>query len=125
MKELLPIVDTLEKALAEAKKSENNSRALMEGIELTLSKFISTLEKHGVKGIEALNKPFDPSLHEALASEERDDVAPMTVVQELEKGYIMKGRVLRPSRVIVSVEPKKKEENQQELDPVEEKKDNG
>lgn len=110
MKELLPIVDALESALTEAEKSSNNSDAMVEGIKLTLSKFHSTLKKHGVKEIEALKKPFDPSLHEAIARTERDDVEPMTIVEEIEKGYILKGRILRPSKVVVAVGPSEKQD---------------
>ncbi len=105
IKELLPVVDTLESALIEAQKSSDNSAGITEGIKLILTKFHSTLKKHGVKEIEALNKPFDPALHEAIGREERSDVEPMTVVAEMEKGYTLKGRILRPSRVIVAVEP--------------------
>lgn len=108
LKELLPIMDTLESAVTEAQKSGNNREAIVEGIKLILSKFQSTLKKHGVTEIEALNKPFDPAYHEALAQTERADVEPMTVVEELEKGYILKGRILRPSKVIVAVAPREK-----------------
>jgi molecular chaperone GrpE len=105
IKELLPVVDTLENALIEAQKSSDNSQALVEGIKLILSKFHSVLKKHGVKEIEALNKPFDPSLHEAIAKTERNDVEPMIIVAVSEKGYLLKGRILRPSKVVVAVEP--------------------
>lgn len=104
IKELLPIVDTLESALIEAQKSSDNSTSMTEGIKLILTKFHATLKKHGVKEIEALNKPFDPSVHEAIARTERNDVEPMTIVAEIGKGYVLKGRILRPSRVIVAVE---------------------
>ncbi len=110
IKELLPIVDNLESALIEAQKSGNDSTAMVEGIKLILSKFNATLKKHGVQEIEALNKPFDPSLHEAIARAERNDVAPMTVVAEMERGYLLKGRILRPSKVVVAVESQKKQD---------------
>ncbi len=105
IKELLPVADSLETALIEAQKSSNDSTGLVEGIRLILSKFQSVLKKHGVEEIEALNKPFDPSFHEAVAKIERNDVEPMTVVEEMEKGYLLKGRILRPSKVVVAVKP--------------------
>lgn len=103
IKELLPVVDSLESALIEAQKSGNNSAGITEGIQLILTKFHATLKKHGVKEIEALNKPFDPTFHEAIGKEERNDVEPMTIVAEMEKGYTLKGRILRPAKVIVAV----------------------
>lgn len=111
IKELLPIVDTLESALVEAQKSSENSTGITEGIKLILTKFHATLKKHGVKEIEALNKPFDPSLHEAIARTERNDVEPMTIVAEIGKGYILNGRILRPSKVIVAVESPDKQDS--------------
>lgn len=110
IKELLPVMDSLEMAINEALKSGDNIEPLLEGIKLVHSKFLSTLKKYGLQEIEALNKTFDPTYHEALAQTERDDLEPMTIVEVVEKGYRLKDRLLRPSRVIVSTKPTGKEE---------------
>ena len=64
--------------------------------------FLKVLEKFGVTRVDALDQAFDPNVHEAIAQEERSDAAPGTVVAELQKGYIMDGRLLRPAMVTVA-----------------------
>ena len=101
VKELLPVIDNLERAVQHATKTEE-SKTITEGVELTLAGFLKVLEKFGVTRVNALGEPFDPNVHEAIAQEERSDAAPGTVVAELQKGYIMDGRLLRPAMVTVA-----------------------
>jgi len=101
IKQLLPVADNLEKAIAHA-MDENALDALREGIDLTLKGFLDTLERNGVERVEALNQPFDPNFHEAVSEAENDAVEPGTVVNEFQKGYTLNKRLLRPAMVVVS-----------------------
>lgn len=101
LKEILPILDNLQRALNHA-DNEDNREALLDGIRMVHRQFLSALEHFGVKPIEALNQPFDPSMHEAMMQVESDEHEPNTVVQELERGYLLHDRLLRPARVAVS-----------------------
>ncbi len=106
--QLLPIIDNLEMAL---KHSDNNtSSGLIQGVENTLREFQRTLEKFGLMTIEALNKPFDPSMHEAMSVAKREDIEENIVVEEFRKGYIFREKVIRPSLVSVSKKPDNKKE---------------
>jgi len=106
MKEMLSVVDNLERAIAagqtEGTSAEANLNALSEGLRLTYKNLIASLEKFEVKGIDSIGKPFDPNVHEAMCMEENDQVAANHVLQEYEKGYFFKDRLLRPAKVIVS-----------------------
>lgn len=103
IRDLLPVVDNLERALEHAAKGEGGGDAsLRQGVELTLRGLKGALENHGVVAIEALGKPFDPNLHEAVSVEERAGVADNEVVGELQRGYLLRDRLLRPSLVIVA-----------------------
>jgi molecular chaperone GrpE len=101
IKELLPVLDNLEMALDHASKTED-FKSIHEGVKLTLNELLKVLEKSGVSRVEALGKRFDPNLHEAFYQEERDDVEPETVIAEFQKGYLLNGRLIRPSRVTLS-----------------------
>lgn len=107
LRELLPVLDNLERAIAAAPSTgeERGAGALRQGLELTLRHFHGVLERAGVSPINAAGQPFDPNRHEAMmrvvAGEHPED----TVVEELQKGYIFKGQVLRPSLVKVAVAP--------------------
>jgi molecular chaperone GrpE len=102
--EMIPVLDNLQMALEHASQAED-VKAIGEGVKLTCNQFLKVLEKSGVERIDALGKKFDPNLHEALYQEERDDVDSDTVVSEVQKGYVLNGRVVRPSRVSVSKKP--------------------
>ncbi len=104
IKELLPVIDNLERAIEHAGKSEE-AKSIAEGVALTLNGFLKVLEKFDVTRIEAAGKTFDPNLHEAVYQEEKDGVEPGTVVGEFQKGYMMDGRLLRPSMVSVAKTP--------------------
>jgi molecular chaperone GrpE len=101
IKEILPVIDNLQKAISHA-QNDRNSSGLLEGIQLTLDGLMKTLEKAGVKEIEAEGKPFDPSFHEAISQQIDDRVAPGHVIMELQKGYLLNGRLIRPSMVVIS-----------------------
>ncbi|MGB9715265.1 MAG: nucleotide exchange factor GrpE [Thermodesulfovibrionales bacterium] len=106
--QLLPVIDNLEMAL---KHSNNDiSSGLVQGVENTLREFQRTLEKFGLIPIDALNKPFDPSMHEAMSVVSREDMEENIVVEEFRKGYIFKEKVIRPSLVSVSKKPEVKTE---------------
>jgi molecular chaperone GrpE len=111
--ELLDVVDELELAVHVGKCAENQQKNLLEGVEMTLKKLRKVLEQEGVSQVECVEgKIFDPSTANAVLTEERDDAPDCTVLQVIRKGYCMKGRVIRPSIVKVSVKPKQKTENQ-------------
>lgn len=98
---LLPVVDHLERA-ATAAKAGAGVESLVQGVELVLRDTRRILEGHGVEAIEAEGQPFDPNLHEAVMTDDRDDVPDETVIQELQRGYRIGDRVLRPSMVKVA-----------------------
>jgi molecular chaperone GrpE len=99
--EFLPVLDSLERALATA-RSAAEAQAVAEGLEIILRLFQTTLEKVGVKVIEALEREFDPNLHQAAAQVESPDGRDNIVTEEVRKGYLLEGRLLRPSMVKVS-----------------------
>ena len=105
-RELLPVVDNLERAIGQGivdgVDSEQNLAALLEGVQLTLKSLTGTLEKFEVKPIESIGEPFDPNVQEALTMAASDTVPANHVVSEFEKGYHYKDRLLRAARVIVS-----------------------
>jgi molecular chaperone GrpE len=105
-REILPVVDNLERALAqgvvEGVSAEKNLAALLEGVQLTLKSVIATLEKFEVKTTESVGKPFDPKHQEAMVMAESDTVPANHVITEFEKGYYYKDRLLRAAKVVVS-----------------------
>lgn len=101
IKDLLPALDNLEKALVHSREG-NSVRALREGVDLTLKGLKDGLGKSGVKEVSALGLPFDPCFHEAVSQMEDNRVESGRVLQELQKGYLLNGRLLRPSMVIVN-----------------------
>lgn len=98
---LLPVVDNLERAAAFGGEG-HDPKSLAEGVELVLKQLLMELGKVGVEPIEAAGKPFDPNLHEAVAHEESDESPEGTVIEELQKGYVLNDKVLRPSMVKVA-----------------------
>ncbi len=99
--EFLPVLDNLERAVTSA-RAEAGSTPLLEGIEMIARLFRSVLEKAGVKPIEALGQPFDPGVHQAVAQVESSHGDANLVVEEIQRGYLMEGRVLRPAMVKVA-----------------------
>ncbi len=113
VKDLLPILDNMERAVEHAELG-GNGKPLLAGIEMVLKGFLEVLEKHGVTQISAKGEPFNPQKHEAFAQVESTDHEPNTVVAELHKGYFMADRLLRPSLVSVAKLPETKEENSEQ-----------
>ncbi|MGH0030038.1 MAG: nucleotide exchange factor GrpE [Myxococcota bacterium] len=103
VKDLLSVVDNLDRAVDHARQSEGGDlQGLLQGVELVQRELLSVLEKHHVTEIEALGKPFDPAFHEAMAQVAEDSVAPNTVIEVLQKGYQLRDRLLRPAQVVVT-----------------------
>ena len=104
--QLLDVVDELELAVKNGEISTSPD-SLIEGVEMTLKKLRKVLEQEGVTAIDnPEGKVFDPSRHNAVAVVEQDDVADGTVLEEIRKGYMMRGKVIRPTIVKVAVKPK-------------------
>ncbi|MCG3112391.1 MAG: nucleotide exchange factor GrpE [Candidatus Manganitrophus sp. SB1] len=104
IKELLPVIDNLERALAHSRETRDFDR-MMEGVELIRKQLLSALGKFGVVPIESLNQPFDPSLHQSIGQievEEGSDAKENQVIGETQKGYHLNDRVLRPSLVMIA-----------------------
>lgn len=99
---LLPLLDNFERAIAAAEKNQS-FEALIGGVMLTLRQFQDFLKKNGVEPIEAVGKEFDPNLHEAVSRVEDGDAPDNTVVEEFQRGYMMRERVLRPAMVKVKM----------------------
>lgn len=101
LEEIIPVMDNLDLALAHGKQAEA-CKDLVTGVEMTMNIFLDTMKKHGLEQIAEVDVPFDPARHEALGQVERDDVGENTVCQMLQKGYMLKDRLLRPAKVMVS-----------------------
>ncbi|MBN2034401.1 MAG: nucleotide exchange factor GrpE [Deltaproteobacteria bacterium] len=101
IKSILPTLDNLEKALEHA-ENENTTHALREGVNLTLKGLKDALSKSGLVEIKAIGESFDPSYHEAVSQIKDDQVKPGTIVEELQKGYLLNDRLIRPAVVVVS-----------------------
>ena len=110
--EILKIVDDFERAV-EAGKSKHDFDVLYKGVEMIYKDIKEFLKRNGVEEIGAKGKPFNPHEHEAMMQEERDDHPEDHVVEEFQKGYILNGRVIRPSKVKVSKKPAGKKEEEQ------------
>jgi len=100
LSDLLPVVDSLEKA-EEAAQSTDNAASMAEGIGLSLKLFVGILEKAGVVMIDPFGEPFDPQLHEAMAMVPNPDTEPNTVMDVMQRGYTLNGRLVRAAKVIV------------------------
>jgi molecular chaperone GrpE len=101
--ELLPVRDSLELAVQNAPRAD--VRSLLEGQEATLKLLRRALEKLGITTIDPLGEPFDPARHEAMMMQESDTAEPNSVIQVVQPGYELNGRLLRPARVIVARPP--------------------
>jgi len=106
VKDLLSTVDNLDRAIEHSRQSGGGDlESLLQGVELVQRELLGALAKNGVIRIEALGNPFDPALHEAMAQAPDASVAPNTVIDELQKGYKLRDRLLRPARVVVARPP--------------------
>jgi molecular chaperone GrpE len=120
VRDLLPVLDNLERAVEHA-KGGGNGKPLVEGVEMVFKGFLDVLNKHGVTQISALGEKFNPDKHEAVAQVESEDHEPNTVVAEHHKGYYLLDRLLRPSLVSVAkpaeTKEKKGEDEKVEKEP--------
>lgn len=112
----LNIRDDYLRALSVARQSKSEQVVVIEGLEGILKNIDSLLASEGVREIEAVGTPFDPNVHDAIAYSARDDLAENTVTAEIRKGYILNGRVLRPSLVEISKIVKNSVNNTKEMD---------
>jgi molecular chaperone GrpE len=101
IKELLPVVDNLERALEHGRQLETPA-PLLEGIDMVYQGFLKALGKFGVTPLESVGQQFDPAFHNAVMQEETDQVPDCSVTKELQKGYLMNQRLLRPAMVVVA-----------------------
>lgn len=117
LREILPVVDNLERALTHAKEQGDETvQGLLEGIEMTLGQFDKALEKFGVQPIAALGLPFNPAEHEAMGQVESTEHQPNTVAQQYQKGYRLHDRLLRPALVMVAKAPANSDEKNESED---------
>jgi len=117
---LLPVLDDITRSLKSAKE-KGESDSFVKGIELIYAKFLKVLEAQGLKTMEVVGKPFDVGFHDALMQIPRPDLPPHTVVEEVEKGYLLFDKVIRHAKVVVSAEPV--EAKTQEMKPTEDFED--
>ncbi|GFN22525.1 hypothetical protein TAMC210_08410 [Thermanaeromonas sp. C210] len=123
VKELLPVLDNLERAMASARGGSEEG-ALLSGIELVFRQLVEVLGRYGLSEVKALGQPFDPAYHEAVATEEATDPQRHNLVtEELRKGYLLHGRLLRPALVKVAL-ASAPETSETESEPREEELDN-
>lgn len=103
---LLPVLDDFERALKAEKQTEGGISEYAKGMALIHQRFAAALEKLGLEPIESVGKPFDPNLHHAVEKVETDEAPDETILDEFQKGYNFKGRLLRAAMVKVAVQPK-------------------
>lgn len=104
-KELLPVVDNLERTLAVTEGHDDSVKPIIEGVELTLKSFTDALRKFHIEPVDPEGEPFDPQLHQAMSLVENPDVEPNTVIAVMQKGYTLNARLVRPAMVMVSKAP--------------------
>ncbi len=103
MRQLIPVVDNLERAIEHGEgEGEASCEGLLEGVRMTLKSFIDVLGRFGAEPFESVGENFDPNRHEAVTQEESSEYPDMTVTMEFQKGYTLKDRLLRPAMVRVS-----------------------
>jgi len=104
LRDLIPVLDNLERALEHGREADN-SKALLEGIEMTYKGFWAVMEKHGISRVEAMGEEFDPNHHEAVMVQEDVQSPPGVVISQLQTGYRLHNRLVRPAMVVVSKKP--------------------
>lgn len=101
--DLLPIVDSLERALDAAGQIDNEAvKGMKDGVELTLRMFVDTLAKHGIQQINPVGEPFNPEFHQAMSMVPNAELAPNSVLAVMQRGYTLNGRLVRPAMVVVT-----------------------
>jgi molecular chaperone GrpE len=99
--ELLPVIDNLERAMQLMDADAEATKAIFEGIEITHKEFTATLAHHGVEVVDPQGEPFNPEHHQAISIQEQPEAEPNSVLQVVQKGYLLNGRLLRPAMVVV------------------------
>lgn len=102
VKAMLPVVDNLDRAIESSSNDKNANSSVVEGVNMTLREILKVFEQYGIKPFESLEKTFDPSLHQAVMQEDDEEYPENTVSKELQKGYMIHDRLLRPAMVVVS-----------------------
>ncbi len=102
LKDLLHVVDNLERAIASSAESSDSNACVVEGVQMTLDEILKIFTKFGVKPIEAAGKLFDPAFHQAIMQQETDEHPDNTIISEMQKGYLLRDRLLRPAMVVVA-----------------------
>ena len=102
LEKLLPVLDNFEMALTAVKDADPSVR---DGVQMILDQLLGVLKESGVEPVDAMGQPFDPNLHEALSQEETTEVEEGTVVQQVQRGYKLNDRLVRPARVVVAKAP--------------------
>jgi molecular chaperone GrpE len=105
VKDLLPVIDNLDRALSTLDRDDESQKPVIEGIDLTLKSFADTLAKYKVEAVDPAGEPFDPQLHQAMTMVPNPDLEPNTVMDVFQKGYTLYGRLVRPAMVVVSKAP--------------------
>lgn len=100
--ELLPVVDNLERAITAHLSDESGAGSLLDGVSLTLKMLVKTMEKFGIEGVDPEGQPFNPELHQAVSTLENPNVPSNTVLNVLQKGYLLNKRLIRPALVVVA-----------------------
>ena len=100
--DLLPVIDSLDRALEVADKNNPDMAPMVEGIELTLKSMLDVVRKYGVEVVSDINVPMDPNVHQAIAMVESDEVSPGNVLMVMQKGYTLNGRTIRAAMVSVA-----------------------
>ena len=103
IRDLLAVLDDMERALDAGRENHPPDDPLLTGMQLVYDKALEVLSRHGVTPIEAVGEPFDPNRHEAMMQQPSDECDGPTVLQDLQRGYELRGRLIRPSRVIVAM----------------------
>ena len=111
--EMLAVVDNLERALNSSNGNNSIDKCMADGVNLTLKEILKIFEKFNVKAIESVGQPFDPNFHQAMMQEETDNYPEKTVITELQKGYMIHDRLLRPAMVVVAASKAKKDDNKE------------
>ncbi len=104
LRDILPVIDNLERAVEHAEQTESED-GLFEGVQMTLNQFSQLLDKFGVEPVDAVGQPFDPAYHQAMGQVESEEHPVNTVVQQMQKGYQLNKRLLRPAFVLLAKAP--------------------
>jgi len=113
LRDVLPVVDNLERAL----ESNGDSDELTKGVELILRQVLDMLRRHGVERVKAKGQVFDPGVHEAVSRQEAEEVVAPTVCEELQAGFVLRDRLLRPAMVVVAVPTSPASEDEGSTEP--------